>query len=95
MDSKTDIEKLKQEVDEANKHYELQKNTIINLKSDINSHKAKIMRLEMDNKELQQRQSNEKESEEFWDKIEKLEEFSHNLERENEDQKIYIEKLNG
>ena len=95
MDSKTEIEKLNEEVDEANKHYELQKNTIINLKSDINSHKAKIMRLEMDNKELQQRKSNEKETEEFWDKIEKLEEFSHNLERENEDQKIYIGKLNG
>jgi chromosome segregation ATPase len=90
VDANRQISSLNSELQCVKEHYESQQNTIITLKSDLNSYKAKILRLEMDNKELMQKSNTEEVSEKMWEKLTQCDQVLHELTRENEEQKMFI-----
>eukprot|EP00826_Nyctotherus_ovalis_P060583 TRINITY_DN8518_c0_g1_i10.p1 TRINITY_DN8518_c0_g1~~TRINITY_DN8518_c0_g1_i10.p1 ORF type:complete len:502 (+),score=129.56 TRINITY_DN8518_c0_g1_i10:102-1607(+) len=92
IDANKQISDLSSELQYLKEHCESQQNNIISLKSDLNSCKAKILRLEMDNKELQLKSNTEEASEKMWEKIAQCDQMLRELTRENEEQKHFIGK---
>ena len=92
VDANRQISSLNSELQCIKEYYESKQNTIITLKSDLNSCKAKILRLEMDNKELMQRNNSEEASEKMWEKLTHYDQVLRELTKENEEQKLFVAK---
>eukprot|EP01022_Parablepharisma_sp_SALTPOND_P004560 TRINITY_DN120527_c0_g1_i1.p2 TRINITY_DN120527_c0_g1~~TRINITY_DN120527_c0_g1_i1.p2 ORF type:complete len:730 (+),score=107.11 TRINITY_DN120527_c0_g1_i1:5454-7643(+) len=84
------------ELEAARQGYESQKKIVASLKSDINSYKAKALRLETENKELLQRGRRTyqpEEKQELREKLSRFEQLSIELSKENEMHKAVVNEL--